>query len=261
MSSRDDGGTVAREGRFSRWSRLKRQGGGEGDGDGPPAPAPATDPAASDGDDGGFAVPDPHAMPGGAAARRGSLVPAMSSLVGDDDGPAPDMDDGAIVSDDEMAALSPEEAAIVGELPPFESLTKESDFTPFLADKVPAFIRRRALSILWRSDPVLANLDGLNDYDENYRIIDKLISAAEDTIYRVGKGHRKNDDPPEEDETGDDEIAAEPPAGDDTGDDTEIAVSSDAVDAEQPAEGGPPDNGDAEGPVEKPRPGSVRKPG
>ena len=89
---------------------------------------------------------------------------------------------------EEEANLSAEEREIIGKLPPMESLTKDSDFTPFLEEKVPEFIRRKALKLLWRSDPILANLDGLNDYDEDFNLIDKLINAATDSIYKVGKG-------------------------------------------------------------------------
>ena len=97
-------------------------------------------------------------------------------------------------SSGEERPLTDEEMAIVSELPSLDSLTKESDFTPFLAEKVPGFIRRRALSILWRSNPIFAHLDGLNDYDEDFNVIDKLIDALTDSIYRVGKGMGSGED-------------------------------------------------------------------
>jgi hypothetical protein len=168
------------EGRLSRWSRLKRQGGNDTR---PEAPAAAVEAA--------YAVPDPNTLPGGAAIRR-RQAPTLPSLVGEDDGPAPAQP--IPVDPDEARELTPEEAAVVAELPPIETLTKESDFTPFLADKVPDFIRRRALSVLWRSDPLFGHLDGLNDYDLNYRVIDTVIDIAKDTIYRVGKGHRTDEE-------------------------------------------------------------------
>ena len=158
--------TVLREGRLSRWSRLKRDADkGAGAGEEAPDKASAVTPTQGVTPEDTYGIPDPHAMPGGSAARRGSLVPAMRSLVGEDDGPAP-------VTEAEAAAeafavetgvegdapaireLTEEEAAVVAELPPIESLSKDSDFTPFLADKVPEFIRHRALQVLWRSDPV-----------------------------------------------------------------------------------------------------------
>jgi len=214
-----------KEGRFRRWSRLKQQ----GDTD---AVAP-TSPAAETAVETAYAAPDPHALPGGAAIRRGSLVPSMPALAGEDedeigaaavDEPGPD--------DDDIRELTEEAAAVVAELPPIESLTKDSDFTPFLADKVPEFIRRRALSVLWRSDPVLANLDGLNDYDENFRIIDTLIDAAKDTIYRVGKGHNKDDEPDEDEAVAAGESEAETAAAGDAGG-AEPAAPGDAAPDDQ----------------------------
>ena len=73
-------------------------------------------------------------------------------------------------------------------LPPVEELTAESDYTVFLADHVPEAIKRAALHKLWRSDPVLANLDGLNDYDEDYNLANSLIASVR-TAYKVGKGY------------------------------------------------------------------------
>ncbi len=73
-------------------------------------------------------------------------------------------------------------------LPPIEELDFNSDYTVFLNTKVPEAIRRAALRKLWTSDPVLANLDGLNDYDEDYNLVDTTITAAQ-TAYRAGRGY------------------------------------------------------------------------
>jgi Protein of unknown function (DUF3306) len=73
-------------------------------------------------------------------------------------------------------------------LPPIDELTAQSDYTVFLAKNVPEALKRAALRKLWLSDPVFANLDGLNDYDEDYNMIDKVITAAQ-TGYRPGKGY------------------------------------------------------------------------
>jgi hypothetical protein len=40
-------------------------------------------------------------------------------------------------------------------------------------------VTRAALRKLWTSDPVLANLDGLNHYDDDYNVIDRAISLAQ----------------------------------------------------------------------------------
>src|SRR5690606_8599257 len=41
---------------------------------------------------------------------------------------------------------------------------------------------------LWRLDPVFANLDRLNDYDEDYSQIGKKPMAGLRSLYRVGRG-------------------------------------------------------------------------
>jgi hypothetical protein len=53
---------------------------------------------------------------------------------------------------------------------------------------VPKRLRNMALRRVWRLDPVLANLDGLNDYDEDYTDAAMLVGAAVKTVYQVGKG-------------------------------------------------------------------------
>ncbi|MEE9587788.1 MAG: DUF3306 domain-containing protein, partial [Hyphomicrobiaceae bacterium] len=64
----------------------------------------------------------------------------------------------------------------------------ESDFTRFMKAGVPEAIRRRALRQLWLSDPVLANLDGLNDYDEDFTDA-KLVVEFLQTSHKVGQGY------------------------------------------------------------------------
>jgi hypothetical protein len=76
----------------------------------------------------------------------------------------------------------------VPELPPIETLDFSSDYTAFLAKNVPEALRRAALRKLWVSDPVLANLDGLNDYDEDFNVIDQAITLAQSS-YRPGLGY------------------------------------------------------------------------
>lgn len=76
-------------------------------------------------------------------------------------------------------------------LPDPDSLEPGQDIAAFMQKAVPERIRRRALRRLWRLNPVLANLDGLNDYDGDF------TNAATDapgvaTAYRVGKGLLKH---------------------------------------------------------------------
>jgi hypothetical protein len=73
-------------------------------------------------------------------------------------------------------------------LPPIEELTAESDYTVFLGRNVPEELKRAALRKLWRSDPVFANLDGLNDYDDDYSLVETLAGSVQ-TAYQSGKGY------------------------------------------------------------------------
>jgi hypothetical protein len=73
-------------------------------------------------------------------------------------------------------------------LPSIDELTAESDYTVFLGKNVPEALKDAALRKLWRSDPVFAVLDGLNDYDEDFNVIDTLITSAQ-TSYKVGTGY------------------------------------------------------------------------
>lgn len=187
------------ESRLARWSRLKRKGGADG------AETPER----------------------GAAAPK----PALSEA------PAPPV---VAAADNDSRPLTPEEEIIVKELdlPPVETLTKGSDFRPFMDKRVPEFLRRQALRKLWTSDPLFSFLDRMNEYDEDYSIAASLAAGA--TAYRPDKGgYLWRDEPKTEEETveaGGAEAApaAEAPAVEsrqdavdvDTGDEEEEAAES-----------------------------------
>ncbi|GAB4516650.1 MAG: hypothetical protein Tsb0019_16150 [Roseibium sp.] len=76
-------------------------------------------------------------------------------------------------------------------LPEPESLGKDDDFTRFLSKTVPERLRRRALRRLWLTNPVLANLDGLNDYEEDFTDA-ATASQVVRTAYQVGRGFLKS---------------------------------------------------------------------
>jgi len=80
-----------------------------------------------------------------------------------------------------------------------ESLTKDSDFTVFMQKGVPSLVRRKALRKLWTSDPVLANLDGLNDYEDMEWTYG--ISDAATTDWKLGRGFLTDKDLGLEDDT------------------------------------------------------------
>jgi hypothetical protein len=90
--------------------------------------------------------------------------------------------------DDPSAEISEaERRELVDSLPEPEQLGPEDDYSQFLQKGVPDDLRQRALRRLWRSNPVFANLDGLNDYDLDYTdaatVVENLKSA-----YQVGRG-------------------------------------------------------------------------
>ncbi len=96
-----------------------------------------------------------------------------------------------------------EAAAQELELPEIDSLDKDSDYTAFLRDGVPEILRRQALRKLWLSDPVLANLDGLNDYDEDFGALFRTVSEATQKVSDAAKSLA--DDREGEEEEGDEE--------------------------------------------------------
>ncbi len=157
MTERDEDGFL------DRWSRRKR---GEAS---PGAPDSETAEAAQSAakpaePSGGRSGPPP------ARARPTAVAPLQSEE-------APDSGD-------------PE---VIAKLPGLDTLNKDSDFTAFRQDGVPDALRRQALRRLWRTNPVLANLDGLNDYDEDYTVAEPLVKALE-TVYEAGKGDLDDDE-------------------------------------------------------------------
>lgn len=69
-----------------------------------------------------------------------------------------------------------------------ETLDYDSDFTVFMHEKVPEVLRRKALRALWHSNPILANVDGLNDYDEDFTdgatVVEGLKAAYDEAVRR-----------------------------------------------------------------------------
>lgn len=98
--------------------------------------------------------------------------------------PAPDPEQQELALNE---TLSEQELLDKYGLPDPASIEIGTDITGFMRREIPEFLRRKALRSLWKSNPVLAVLDGLNDYDEDYT----LASTAGQTVsslYRVGEG-------------------------------------------------------------------------
>ena len=97
-----------------------------------------------------------------------------------------------------VAGGAPEQAETMlteADLPSIDGLTAQSDYTVFLKNNVPEALRKAALRKLWVSDPVLANLDGLNDYDDDYTIVTAM--TMDDTSYKIGRGMLGDEPKPE----------------------------------------------------------------
>lgn len=87
----------------------------------------------------------------------------------------------------ELADKSDAELLAELQLPDPDSLGQGDDFTVFLTEAIPARIRTRALRRLWLSNPVLANVDGLVDYGEDFTDAACAVENIQ-TAYQVGKG-------------------------------------------------------------------------
>lgn len=90
----------------------------------------------------------------------------------------------------DLAALEEkDDAEILAELnlPDPDALKLGDDVTGFMSKAVPDRLRRRALRTLWRLNPVLANVDGLVDYGEDFTDAACVIENLQ-TSYQVGKG-------------------------------------------------------------------------
>ncbi|MFK7877967.1 MAG: DUF3306 domain-containing protein [Paracoccaceae bacterium] len=77
------------------------------------------------------------------------------------------------------------------DLPDPDHMKLGDDFSAFMAKAVPDRIRRRALRVLWRSNPVLANVDMLVDYGEDFTDKATVVENMQ-TAYQIGKGMLKH---------------------------------------------------------------------
>tara|TARA_R110001592_G_scaffold330696_1_gene612973 strand:+ start:6882 stop:7415 length:534 start_codon:yes stop_codon:yes gene_type:complete len=112
--------------------------------------------------------------------RKLAHAPAVSEA------PVPESADSQVGSQvDSQANARADDTPEDLDLPDIESLTGESDFTAFMKEGVPEDLKNLALRKLWRSDPVYANLDGLNDYDPEH--VTFLVQAAEVAKEMLGK--------------------------------------------------------------------------
>jgi hypothetical protein len=95
------------------------------------------------------------------------------------------------VEHEALEEKSDEELLAHFDLPDPDTLKAGDDFSVFMSKAIPDRLRRRALRVLWRSNPVLANVDMLVDYGEDFT--DKALAVENlQTAYQVGKGMLKH---------------------------------------------------------------------
>ena len=98
-----------------------------------------------------------------------------------------DMADGEERPEGAAPGRSEEEILAALGLPDPDAMGAGDDFAAFMSRAVPAALRRRALRRLWTSRPVLANLDRLVDYDDDYTGGGVPMGSLR-TAYTVGRG-------------------------------------------------------------------------
>ncbi len=92
-----------------------------------------------------------------------------------------------VLEQEKLDEKTDEEILAELKLPDPDTLQKGDDFSGFLAKAVPLRLQRRALRRLWLSDPVLANLDELVEYGEDFTDAATVVENLQ-TAYQVGKG-------------------------------------------------------------------------
>lgn len=103
-----------------------------------------------------------------------------------------------------------------------DALTYESDFSVFMKSGVPLLLRRAAMRKLWASNPVLANVDGLNDYDENFA--DPAMNVFK-SAWQAGRGYLKEEP---EDKSGSEKDEALSENQDENEENADVAEAGDA---------------------------------
>lgn len=143
------------------------------------------------------------------------------------------------------------------DLPDPDSLGPGDDFSAFMKSAVPISIRRRALRKLWLSNPVLANLDELVDYGEDFTDAATVVDNLQ-TAYQVGKGmlrHVVADDEAEaeaETKSEAESLTEESPGNEPGSNSTAIAQAEPEVETREPLHGDQANGHDS--PIGQPEP-------
>lgn len=92
----------------------------------------------------------------------------------------------AEISEERQLELDTNRAA--AEAVDLEAIEYESDLSVFYKEGVPAFLKHAAMQKMWRTNPIFANVDGLNDYDQDFNVIDKVLKEFK-SAWQVGRGY------------------------------------------------------------------------
>lgn len=111
-----------------------------------------------------------------------------------------------VVDEEAAAALALEHEANreAAEAIDLETIDEDTDFSVFMKDGVPDLLKKSAMAILWRTNPIFANVDGLVDYDDDFGSPDLIMKTFE-SAYKIGKGYLEKVE--EEDEDSAEEVA------------------------------------------------------
>lgn len=131
----------------------------------------------------------------------------------------------AVIAEQHTALAEKSEEDVLSELnlPNPDDMQAGDDFSAFMKSSVPTALRNRALRKLWTSDPVLANVDMLVDYGEDFTGKNDAFKLVK-TIYRVGKGML-----PDKEDTIEPEAQTLDPQVKDVADVTDMADETDAI--------------------------------
>lgn len=84
-------------------------------------------------------------------------------------------------------AMSDEALLAEAGLPDPDTIETPDQVQDFLKSALPKRLKSRALRKLWGMNPILANVDGLVDYGEDYTDAATVVENMQ-TVYQVGKG-------------------------------------------------------------------------
>ncbi|MEM1301247.1 MAG: DUF3306 domain-containing protein, partial [Pseudomonadota bacterium] len=89
--------------------------------------------------------------------------------------------------DAELSEHTDEELLAAAQMPEPEALETPEQVREFMSKALPQRLKTRALRQMWKMNPVLANLDGLVDYGEDFTDSAMVVENLQ-TAYQVGKG-------------------------------------------------------------------------